>query len=77
MNGCETQDRVVPPIGPAIGLPPRAADGVGAHAEPHAELEDAGEQARRRQADDESLQDAEPRIRLHDAHQTQDRRPRS
>src|SRR5207245_9554653 len=40
------QDSVVSPIGAAIGLPPRASDRVGAHAEPHAELKDAGEQAR-------------------------------
>ena len=31
------------PIGSAIALPPGAAEGVGAHAEPHAELEDARE----------------------------------
>ena len=40
----EPQDGVVPPIRPAIALPPRAADRVGAHAKPHAELKDAGEQ---------------------------------
>ena len=42
----EPQDGVVPPIRTAIGLPPRASNRVGAHAEPHAELKDAGEQAR-------------------------------
>ena len=46
---------------------------VGAHAEPHAELEDARERAGRRQADHEALQDAELRIDLHDAHHAQDR----
>ena len=65
------QDRVVAPIGPAIALPPGAADGVGAHAEPHAELEDAREGAGRRQADDQPLQNAEPRIGLHDADEPQ------
>ena len=40
----------------------------------HAELEGAGEEARARHADDEALQDAEPRIGLHDAHEPQDRR---
>ena len=42
----EPQDGVVPPIRTAIGLPPRASNRVGAHAESHAELKDAGEQAR-------------------------------
>ena len=42
----EPQDRVMSPIRAAIGLPPCASDRVGAHAKPHAELEDAGEQAR-------------------------------
>ena len=65
----DAHDGVVAPIGSAIALPPRAADGVGAHAEPHAELEDAGKGAGRRHADDQALQDAEPRIDLHDAHE--------
>ena len=59
----EPDDRVVAPIGSAIALPPGAADRVGAHAEPHAELEDAGERAGRRQADDQALQNAELRDR--------------
>ena len=62
-------DGVVAPVGSAIGLPPGAADGVGAHAEPHAELEDARERAGRRHADHQALQDAEPRIGLHHAHE--------
>ena len=66
------QHGVVPPIGTAIALPPGVADGVGAHAEPHAELEQARESAGRGQADDQSLQDAEIGIGLHDAHQPQD-----
>ena len=73
----EADDRVVAPIRPAIALPPGAADGVGAHAEPHAELEHARERAGRGQADDQPLQDAELGIGLHDAHQAQDRRRRS
>ena len=65
------QYRVVAPIGPAIALPPGAADGVGAHAKPHAELKDAREGAGRGKADDQPLQNAEPGIRLHDADETQ------
>ena len=63
----------MPPIRSAIGLPPRASDRVGAHAEPHAELEDAGEQARRRQPHDQALQDTEPGIDLHDPDQPDNR----
>ena len=65
------QHRVVAPIGPAIALPPGAADGVGAHAEPHAELKDARERAGRGKADDQPLQNAELGIGLHDADETQ------
>src|SRR5262249_50923203 len=39
-EGRQPHDRVVPPIRTAIALPPGAADGVGAHAQPHAKLED-------------------------------------
>ncbi len=63
---------VVAPVWSAIGLPPGAAHGPGAQAEAHAELEDPREGARRGHADHEALQDAEPRIDLHDADQTQD-----
>ena len=73
MNGFEPHRRVVAPIGTAVALPPGAADRVGAHAEPHAELEDARERAGRRHADHEALHDAEPRVRLHDAHEAQHR----
>ena len=66
------QHGVVPPIGTAIALPPGVADGVGAHAEPHAELEQARESAGRRQTDNESLQNAEIGVGLHDAHEPQD-----
>ena len=68
----EPQDGVVPPIRAAIGLPPRASNRVGAHAEPHAELKDAGEQAGRRQSDDETLKDAKPGIDLHDPNKADD-----
>src|SRR5262245_11819746 len=68
----EPQHRVVAPIGSAITLPPGAADGVGAHAEPHAELEDAGKRAGRRQTDDESLQYPELGVRFHDPDETKD-----
>ena len=67
----EPHHRVVTPIGPAIALPPRAADGVGAHAEPHAELEDAREGAGRGKPDDQALQNAELGIGLHDADQAE------
>src|SRR5215218_8553387 len=72
-KGFEPHRRVVAPIGPAIALPPRAADGVRAHAEPHAELEDARKRAGGRHADHEALQDAEPRVYLHDANEAQNR----
>src|SRR5262249_58398509 len=62
-------DGVVAPVWPAIALPPGAADGVGAHAKPHAELEDAGKGAGRRHPDDQALHDAETRIDLHDPHE--------
>src|SRR5207249_12149471 len=65
----DTPDVIVPPVRPAIALPPGAADGVGAHAQPHPELEDADKGAGRRHADHQALHDAEPRIDLHDAHE--------
>ena len=65
------QHRVVAPIGPAIALPPGAADGVGAHAEPHAELKHPREGAGGRKAHDQALKNTEPGIGLHDANQTQ------
>ena len=70
-EGRETQHRVVAPIGSAIALPPGAADGVGAHAKPHAELKNARKRAGRGKAYDQPLQNAETGIGLHDAHQTQ------
>src|ERR1035441_1621583 len=60
------------PIGAAISLPPGAADGVRAHAEPHTELKEACEGAGRRQSDDQPLQDTEFGVRLHDADEAQD-----
>src|SRR5262249_20049939 len=65
----DAHDGVVAPVWPAIALPPGAADGVGVHAKPHAELEDAGKGAGRRHPHDQALHDAEPRIDLHDAHE--------
>src|SRR5258708_4133936 len=65
----DTHDGIMAPVRPAIALPPGAADGVGAHAQPHPELEDAGKGAGRRHADHQALHDAEPRIDLHDAHE--------
>src|SRR5215213_7518863 len=68
----QADNGVVTPIGPAVALPPRAADRIGAHAEAHAELEDARKRVARWQAGDETLQDAELRIGLHDAHDAND-----
>ena len=68
----KAQGRIVPPVGSAIGLPPGPADRVGAQPQPHAELKHPREGAGRRQADDQALQDAEPRIGLHDANEAQD-----
>src|SRR4051794_13052819 len=65
----QSDDGIVAPVGAAVALPPRAADRVGAHAEPHAELENARERAARRYPGDEALQNAELRISLHDAHE--------
>src|SRR5262245_2109615 len=61
------------PVRTAVSLPPCAADRVGPHAEPHPELENAGESARRRQTDHKSLQNSESGICLHQTNQTQDR----
>ncbi len=72
-EGREANDRVVAPIGSAFGLPPGTAGGVRAHAEAHAELEDAGESAGRWQTHDQALQNSDPRMFLHAAHQPQDR----
>src|SRR5262249_61458050 len=65
-------DRIVAPVRAAVALPPGAADGVGAHAQPHAELENTGKRARRRHADHQALQNPETRIDLHDAHELED-----
>ena len=73
---CDPDQRVVAPVGPAIALPPGAADGIGAHAVAHAELEDARERADIRQADDQLLQDADLGVTLHDPDQADDRRTR-
>ena len=73
MNGARRRIALCPQYGPQSRLPPRAAERVGAHAEPHAELEDARERAGRRHADHEALQDSQLRLDLHDAHHAQDR----
>ena len=67
------QYRVVAPIGSTIALPPGAADGVGAHAQPHAELKDAREGAGGGKAHDQPLENAEAGIGLHDADETENR----
>ena len=67
----KSQRGVVAPIGPAVALPPGAADGIGAHAEPHAELKDPRKGAGGRKAHDQSLKNTEPGIGLHDTNQTQ------
>src|SRR5262245_3410000 len=67
----EPKHRVMTPIGPAISLPPCTSDCVGAHAEPHSKLEDTCKSTGRRQADNESLQNPQFRICLHDPDQQQ------
>ena len=73
-EGLQPDDGVMAPIGPARSLPPGDPDGMGAHAMAHAELEDPREGALRRLAGNQRLEDAEPRIGLHDPHQAQHRR---
>src|SRR5262249_1699074 len=65
----QTDDGVVSPIRPAVALPPGAADCVGAHAQSHAELKDAGKGTRGRHTDDQAWHDAEAGLHLHHAHQ--------
>ena len=65
----KANDGIMPPVRSAIALPPGTADRVGAHAEPHAELKDTGKGARGWHTDHQRLQNAQPRIDLHDAHQ--------
>src|SRR5215475_10114449 len=67
----EPKHCVMTPIWPAISLPPRTADRVGAHAVSHAKLEDTCKSTGRRQADNESLQNPQFRICLHDPDQQQ------
>ena len=69
----QAQNRVVPPIGSAVALPEGRSERVGPHAEPHAELEDAGKWTRAGQAGHQRLQDADLRVPLHDAHKPQHR----
>src|SRR5205085_2481480 len=52
-------------------LPPGTADGVGAHPEPHAELEHARKGAGGRQADDQPLENTQPWTGLHDSDKTE------
>src|SRR5215213_10639843 len=68
----QPDDSVMPPVGPAIALPPSAADRVGAHAKAHPKLKDARKSAARGQASDKALQNAELRIGLHDAYEAND-----
>src|SRR6478672_13408050 len=56
----------------AIADPPRLTHGVGAHAVPHAELENSRERTRRRHADDKALEDADLGVRLHHARELHD-----
>src|SRR5262249_49735247 len=68
----KAHDRVVAPIWSAIALPPGAADGVGAHAQPHAELENAGKGAGRWHSNDQRLQDPKAGSDLHDPLELED-----
>src|SRR5690606_20997254 len=54
-------------------MPPDRARREGAHGVAHAELKHARKETRARHADHEALQNAEPRIGLHDAHEAYDR----
>lgn len=71
-EGRDAHQRIVPPIGSAIPAPPGGAERVAAHAVAHAELEQAGKGALRRQAHDQALKNAEPRMGLHDPHHGED-----
>ena len=65
-----------PQYGPSGALPPGLAGGPAAHPGAHAELEQPREGRRRRAADDQLLQDRQPRVGLHAGDQAQHRRRR-
>ncbi len=75
-EGSDAHERVVAPERAAFRPPPGRAQRVGQHAVAHPELEQPGKGALRRRADRQALEDAEARMRLHDPHEAQDRRPR-
>ena len=72
----KTNSGVVAPVRTTVSLPPCAANRVGAHAEPHTELEDTRKGAGRGQTDHQRLNDSEFRLRLHDPRKPQHRRRR-
>src|ERR1700730_144146 len=65
----EADDGVVAPELTAIALPPAGAEHEDAHAKAMAELKNPGKERRARQADGKALQDADPRVALHDSHE--------
>src|SRR5262245_60015585 len=67
----DADNGVMPPVWTAIALPPSRANGVRAHAQAHAELEHSRKGAGRWHADDQTLDDTEPWIGLHNAYQAQ------
>ena len=61
------------PVGSAIALPPGTAERIRAHSQAHSELKDPCKCARRRQPDNQALQNTQTRVALHDADHAQNR----
>ena len=74
MNGASLRIALWPQYRAAVALPARCAQRVRTHAEAHPELKDARECARAGKTGHERLKDADARLDLHDAHETQHRR---
>ena len=64
---------IMPPERAAIAIPPRSARRIGPHAVAHAELEKPRKARLRWRSDDKTLQDADTRPGLADAHHADDR----
>ena len=72
-EGGDADDAVMAPERAAVALPPGGAQGIGAHAVAHPDLEQTRERRRVRQADDELLEDADLGALLDDPRQADDR----
>ena len=72
-EGGDADDAVMAPERAAVGLPPGRAQGIGAHAVAHPDLEQTRERRRVGQADDELLEDADLGALLDDPRQADDR----